>query len=270
MGGRYVPKSNNRAKQLWITGTLGSPRQWQPNEQTWRRLERAYGCNFDNSLRSNIEGAVQRYLDWVGAPTANDFLDKLNKARKRARELREIVVSFGEASILVAPHWARYFPTDDIEQSDALLGDDDASLFEWACSMKSLRRGRDHRCFDEVLYTVCSALDDLWLEVSRHGEGATTPSLTWDHLVLDLGRAFKRKSLKVTASKRGDGLSPFVRFVGQLQKALPRAPWLHSTDAALSQAVYQALNPEKKKAKRGGTGSRRRGKHLPQLRSKRL
>jgi hypothetical protein len=240
----YVPQGK-RVKQLWITGTLGAPGEWQPTQQTWRRLERAYGGKFDDELRADIEKAVQRYFDWVRAPPASQFLRNLQKARNVAEELRNVVVSFGEAGSLIAPHWERYFPRESTDDSDAPLGDDDAALFEWVMSIKSQRRGRDHRCFDEVIATICSALDDLWRETSHRGETANTPSLTWNQLVLDLGRAFKRRALKVSARKRGDGLSPFVKLVGELQTTLPKELRFHETDAALSQAVYQVLHPEK-------------------------
>jgi hypothetical protein len=60
---------------------------------------------FDAGLKIKIEKAIQKHRDWAGAPPARDFVKKLDKARKLARDLAEVVASFGEPCCRIAPHW---------------------------------------------------------------------------------------------------------------------------------------------------------------------
>lgn len=248
---RYIPKGN-RGFRLWITGELGAPDAWRLSPDAWRRLENSYGSSLDASLRADITKAVRSYLDWVAAPQASEFLLKLERARKVSRELRSIVNSFGDAGSMVASHWEKYFPDDIKNSTDAPDDEDIAALFDWTASTKSTRRGRDHRCFDEVVSTICGTLDDVWIEATHRKDELHSASDTWRQLVNDLADTFRKRGLKVTATKDNyRQQSPFVRFIGELHKSFPTGSVQSFGDAALSQAVYQAIKLKQKKLKTG-------------------
>jgi hypothetical protein len=234
-----------------MTGTLGAP--WKATDDIWRRLEAAYGEQFDDELKKKIEIAIQKYFDWAGAPAARDFANKLITARKLAIELGEVVSSFGEPRIFVAPHWERYFPREEERTADGPIIDDDKALWDWVIK-QPIRRER-HRCFSEMVHIIYSALDDTLREVSSSDVRKQSQITTWKELIANLAHAFRSKGLKVSASKDQDRpLSPFVRFVKELQSMFAEDFWRPSSDAALSEAIHEITKIKGKKKKTGVSG----------------
>lgn len=245
----------SRKKRLPVSETLDPPpARWSAADADWGRLENAYGELFNSGLRAKIAKAVREYFFWAtfegDAPFADDFTQKLVKARKLGKKLGEVVHSFGVGRSIVALHWERYFPREDGEHIGGPTDEDDQALFNRILAMPS-RRGRDHRDFSQVVHTFHSALDAALRDVKSKHSPAFSEGDAWEHLVVDLARAFKSERLKATASKDPDRrLSPFVRFMKELQATFERETLRrHPTDAGLSGAISLALRHLKPKIK---------------------
>jgi hypothetical protein len=246
-GGWHGAPRKSRRRRLPRSGTLGAPAKWNPSDADWGRLETAYGATFNNDLRAEIEEAVQEYCSWAPfedtALFADDFIRKLIKARKLANDLGKVVHSFGVTGSMVTPHWERYFPREDEEHlPEGPADEDDKALFDRIVAMPC-KRGRNHRDFSQVVHMIHSALDAALRDVARENSAAFSEGDTWMQLVADLARAFRSSRYKATATKnQGSPLSPFVRFVKELQATFKDETLRrHPTDAALSRAISQAL-----------------------------
>ena len=256
----------SRRRRLPISDTLGAPLEWSPTAADWRRLETAYSdrLRFDSQLRAEIEKAVEQYLCdapfEVAAPHANDFMKSLAKARKLAKELENVVRSFGGAGSMVARHWERYFPREDGEYIDGPADEDDSAFFHRIFALPS-KRGRDHRDFSQVVHTFHSALAATLQDVAHTDSAAFSEGDAWSQLVVDLALAFMSSSALAnrprariaTATKDLDRprLSPFVRFVKELQatfneKTLRRYP----TDSAISEKLQKDFKKEIRQLRR--------------------
>lgn len=244
-----------RERQLPMTGTLGAP--WKATDDTWRRLEAAYGKPFDAQLKVKIEKAIQKYRDWVGAPPTSDFAKKLIKARKLAIELGEVVSSFGEPGMFVAPHWERYFPHKEERAVDGPLGDDDGAIWDWV--MKQPVRCERHQCFSEMVHIIYSVLDDTLRWASSSDAREESQVKTWKELIVNLYSAFITSNLKARGSKDTNRpLPPFVLFIRELQETFPRDFWRPASDAALSEAILKVIGNKRKKQKTGVFRSRQK------------
>jgi hypothetical protein len=245
-----------RKKRLQLSDAV-APDTWSPTKADWDKLEKAYGKTFNKDLRAEIETAVQEYFSWApfeeAAPFANDFIQKLVKARKLAKELGKVVHSFGGAGSMVARHWEQFFPREDEEHlPDGPADEDDKALFDRILAMPS-RRGRNHRDFSQVVHTIFSALGDALRDVTRENSAAFSEGDAWEKLVIDLARAFRSRGLgRATATKDRDRpLSPFVRFVKELQATFKDETLRrHPTPAGLSGAISQALSLLKARERR--------------------
>jgi hypothetical protein len=214
--------------RLPISGSLGAPVEWSPSERDWIALEKAYGKAFSDALKTTIIGAVNKYLEWYptgpSAPLRRPFLEKLEEARRLARELQRVVGSMGEASCLLAPHWKRYFPVEEWEPKPA-----GASLEEILAM--PMRKGRNHRDIDEMIWTIGSALDDTIREVTSPDAAQYLETDLWDSMIDRLIVAFRSAGLKVSASNDPEGMSAFVRFIEALQNKLDERYRLYMSNA---------------------------------------
>jgi hypothetical protein len=244
----------SRQRRLPISDTLGAPLEWSPTADDWHRLETACGTTLERVRRAEIERAVEQYFYdapfEVAAPRANEFMKDLAKAAGLAKDLGKVVHSFGGAGAIVAQHWKRYFPPEEEEKRthEGLADEGDTALFASVFDLPC-KPGRDHRDFSQVVHTIFSTLDAARREVARTDSAAFSEGDAWEHLVVDLARAFRKTGRSTTASKGvSRQLSPFVRFVRELQgtfkdETLRR----HPTPAGLSSAISSALRHLKPK-----------------------
>jgi hypothetical protein len=256
-GGHGAPRKSRR-RRLGVSGGLGAPPKWTPSADDWNRLAAVYGnLPFNDELRAEIAKAVDEYFNWATyepkAPFADEFIEKLHNAKRLARELSEAISALGDARHLIAPHWSRYFPREDCEDSeDAPIEEDLDTLFDRLAAETPRRRGRDHRDFEEVVHTICSALDDTMRHVSSEDAGEFAEGDAWRQLIVDLARALEARGFKISASKDLSKGRPsrFVRFVRELQPMFPEELRRHVNLDALSGAiseVLQLLKPKKQK-----------------------
>jgi hypothetical protein len=243
--GWHGASRKSRLQRLPWSGPRGAPEKWSPTEDDWSGLQTAYGETFDTGLRAEIDRAVQEYFFWApfeDAPFADDCVRKLAEATALARELGKAVHSFGGAGSMVAQHWERYFPREDGELIDGPADEDDSAFAHRVIALPS-RSGRDHRDFRQVVHTFHSALSAALQDVKSSHLAAFSEGDAWEHLVVDLARAFRGAGFRVTASKSKDGpLSAFVRFVNELQVTFEDESFRrHPTPAGLSGAISLAL-----------------------------
>lgn len=244
-GGNGAPRKSRR-KRLWISGTLGAPPEWTPSEDDWRQFEASYEMSFNDELRGEIKKAVQKYFYWATyeptAPFADEFVQKIAKARKLAAEISKVFASFGEAGALVAPHWGRYFPAGEKESIPDRCDENGDALIDHILAMPE-RRGRDHRDIEEVLHTVYSALDDTMREVNSSDAPAFAEGDCWKQLIADLINAFEKKEFEVSAAKgQYHRISPFVAFVKELQSTFAEELRRHTSRDALSKEISKVLH----------------------------
>jgi hypothetical protein len=249
--GWHGASRKSRSKRFSVSNMLGAPGNWSATEKDWSRLQTAYGKTFGSSLRTEIETAVQEYFYWLpfeDTPFADDHILKLSKAKALAKELGKAVHSLGGAGPMVAHHWERYFPREDVEHVDSPADEDDNAFFHRMVALPS-KRSRDHHDFSQVVHTLHSALDAAPRDVKSTSAPAFSEGDAWNQLVVDLKRAFMGARFKATASKDANlPLSPFVRFVMELQGTFKDGKLRrHPTPAGLSLAVSLALNKLKPK-----------------------
>lgn len=281
----------SRKPRLWISGTRGASKEWNPTKEDWRRFESAYGMargqHFDDGLRSKIHTAVTYYFYWEpyeSAPFADDLDSKLLKAKRLADDLAKAVCSFGEAREIVVPHWQMYFPPErEVEESHHKAPGSDSARFEHIVAMPT-RRGCDHSDFEEVVHTIGSALDSALAEVRERKSSGWREGEEWKKLVKRLARSFISSGLASGARKDPNYQeSPFVRFFRTLQSTFDeefrrheekRAPEEElrqdEVNSGLSRAISQVLKSKGKTRKKGANLTRRKEGKLPQKPRKRL
>lgn len=248
-GGRGAPRKSRR-KRSCSSGTLGAPTKWKPTDDDWRRFEAAYQGSFDEDIRTEIGKIVDKYFYWAAfeptAPFVDEFIKKLNKAKKLARELVNVTDSFGADRPRIARHWEKYFSRKEEHTADGPHGGDSVAIYEWVIKQPIPRERR--RSFSEMVHIIYSALDDTLREVSKDDAPSWEEGNCWKQLVLDLVLSFKSRKLPVTASKDRNkhGASPFVAFVKELQSGFDEEFRRHTSDDALASEISKVLNLLKK------------------------
>jgi hypothetical protein len=236
----------SRRRRLPISGALGAPPKWTRDDGDWTRFETAYGgALFDAEMRTEIAAAVGKYFYWAGYEAVAPFatgddgaIEKLKRASRLAEELYKAVKSLGDAQHILAPHWGKYFPGQEIADDELPAGLSVAELFDAIAASPPRRYRRD---LPEMVHVIASSIGDTLRDVDRPDAPAFEEGEAWGLLVRDLEHIFEARTLSIAAAKGNEANpepSPFVRFIREIQNSFPADLKRHSSSYdALAKAI---------------------------------
>jgi hypothetical protein len=211
----------------------------------WRRIETEYGRSLAPSIRIEVFGATQKFLDAAEfektAPYASEAIARIKSIRAAAREFRAKIMRRppevgGDADFYAIHLICRYLNAGENRSRDALQ-----------------KKARD---LDESISRACDlALEQLKREMNigfRQGDA-------WNSWIRGLTSILSKRDLPTEVRKDADKSkakkpSPFVALVRELQWCLPKEDRRASTrsadfqaNIALSTAIVRARSARRVK-----------------------
>jgi hypothetical protein len=228
-----VPRHSRKFLTLSPASAIARERKLTISKIDWLRIENAYGRSLPGSVRQAIEDATQDFVCW----------DMAEQDAKPIAEAMRLVGAYKKA----ANNFQRMLDTESESISDA---EADTAMFVQRLI------SRNFRSIDHKLKNPFDLLQEIFTELDAACERATsklspTPTMAtlgegqvWRWWIKNLSKIMKDNSLPATVRKDSDKstkLSPFLMFVRELQKCLPKeCNFPAHSDRALAEAIVRA------------------------------
>jgi hypothetical protein len=218
------------------------------SDDSWRRIEDAYGSELTADVREQIRDATLSFLRFVEAEQAAQAVSisraRVAQVKKAAAEFQEAVFENPQDSTWDARNYADRLIKRCFH--DARIADFDGP--RW---LGTLMISLVVACNQALAH-----LDDPKNQDGRKGE-------TWENWIRRLTAMLETRGLPKEVRKDADKNktgkpSPFVGLVRELQTCIPaafRRPI--QSDNALSEAIYRARRPRRDKNPPGAVGSQK-------------
>jgi hypothetical protein len=230
-----VPKHLRKFLTLTPASAIARERKFTISKTDWLRIENAYGRPLPEAVRQAVEHATQDFVCW-------DMAEQ--EARPIADAMR-LVETYKKAT----GNFQRMLDTESESMSDA---EADTAMFVQRLISRNFRnidprrsRGNPFDLLRDVFTELDSACERALGKLSPMpkiitlGEGQV-----WRWWIRDLSKIMKDNSLPASVRKDSDKstkLSPFLVFVRELQKCLPKeCNFPAHSDRALAEAIVRA------------------------------
>ena len=238
-----------RVKPKLPFASAGSGPRLKIFQADWQRIETAYGLSLPSELRRKVLKITREYLQEATlekrAPIASQAEDRVKAIKNAAGIFRDAVLRCPSNIAREVDFYAR-----QLISKHARL------------PFQGGRDGLQNLAFEArwVLNACNLAMAELkGLEKGNFREGEA-----WDRWIRNLTKLMRHRKLPIAARKDTDkqmqSSSPFVFFIGELQKCIP-AEYRRSTQSqgALAQAIYstRAAARRERKALRPGLNKSR-------------
>ena len=235
----------SRRLRLNISSGWGAERKFTPEPPDWRRIETAYGHQFNDADRDAIIVLVDKYFFWqpseARAPFVDDATRYLDRLEKTAKRFWDVLLEQEQIPMTGVGDQAHI--AEEAHMRSVAIGFVQ-SHFGRHLKQFDFRRQTDWRALLEVMGACIPAFvktrEYITGEAARVGfvEGRT-----WDQLMWNLTEFANERHLPSGVSKFDDpaSASPFVHFVRELQRTFPDQFQRHeASNAALAEAITVA------------------------------
>jgi hypothetical protein len=240
-----------RVKPKLPFASAGSGPRLKIFQADWQRIETAYGLSLPSELRRKVLKITREYLQEATlekrAPIASQAEDRVKAIKNAAGIFRDAVLRRPSNIACEVDFYAR-----QLISKHARL------------PFQGGRDGLQNLAFEARW--VPNACNLAMAELKGLEKGNFREGEAWDRWIRNLTKLMRQRKLPVAARKDTDkqkqGSSPFVFFIGELQKCIP-AEYRRSrqSQGALAQAIYSAraaARRERKALRPGLNKSRRR------------
>jgi hypothetical protein len=235
----------SRRLRLNISSGWGAERKFTPEPPDWRRIETAYGHQFNDADRDAIVVLVDKYFFWqpseARAPFVDDATRYLDRLEKVAKRFWDVLLEQSQTPMTGVGDHAHI--AEEAEMRGVAIGFVQ-SHFGRHLKQFDFRRQTDWRALLEVMGACIPALaktrEYITEEAARVGfaEGSAWNQMIWDLIGFADARALPSR---VTHFDDPNQASSFVRFVRELQLTFPKEFRRHETsNASLTEAITVA------------------------------
>jgi hypothetical protein len=249
-GDPIVPRSANTG----FIRSLARPRV-AITDSGWQQIEKAYGQELSPEARGDVYEKTQKYVDRAefeqNAEPVSDARDQIKAIIKAAKLLRSALYGGDRdadvyAHTLIKKHLWKQSGTEEQKEGDAI---------EMSRALKFARRRRRKK--DALLRNISSdvrrlifasvdALEELEdkKDKDKKDQGFSKGE-AWERWIVQLTSIAEKHGLPWRVRKDSDKqsvrpVSPFVKFVWELQQFVPKTHRLEHSRGAVAEAIVKA------------------------------
>jgi hypothetical protein len=232
---RGVPRKSRRARlpSASITGR----QRFTPSTEQWRRIEHAFGVRFSDEDYRQLTIIIDRYFRMQPLETAAAFLDDAQAY------LKAVLTNANALNRSLQPPASR---------SDAAFYVQRLILENFHTGQPIGPGGWNMIVMSMIAFVAASEQAEVTLSRRMKG-GGFVEGYAWRKLIRELTHFCNERLMPTAASKgliKGNGQSPFVAFVYELQRAFPENFRRHNfSPAALATAIADARRPPARETK---------------------